>query len=83
MLPVLTLPPPPPCTPQALEAEVSAACSALSLRSPLPVSAEGRGGRGDDVALVFRNVMHAAMQPDLHIPDTPARKVGGGRQAPT
>ncbi|KAI8463172.1 MAG: hypothetical protein J3K34DRAFT_527193 [Monoraphidium minutum] len=55
-----------------LRQEVAAACAALSLPPPLAVSvAQGNLGQPN----AFRYLAEAALSPDGHIPDTPARKI--------
>lgn len=71
---------------QELEADMQAACKDLSLPLPIPVSvllgslghapepaaAAAAGGSGSNV---FVSMLLAALHPEGHIPDTPARKV--------
>jgi hypothetical protein len=62
---------------------VGAACADLALPQPIPVSVllgSLGGGPGGGIA---RDLMEAALHPEGHVPDTPARKVrrrvaGGG-----
>lgn len=60
---------------QELEAAVGAACADLALPQPIPVSVllgSLGGGPGGGIA---RDLMEAALHPEGHVPDTPARKV--------
>ena len=64
---------------QELEARVVSACSDLGLPLPIPVSvllgSLGPPGPGGVKGNVFREIVDAALHPDGHVPDTPARKV--------